>query len=93
MTLGTFTRASLEADAGQLAEQLFSTFAQLERLRGRAQAELAAGTLDGTEFYQASPNDKAHILAFLDDMHDVYSAVNGAPLVTKDYTANAKYLF
>ena len=75
MALGTFTRGSFEAQAAQIADRLIATLHDAQELRGRAVKELAAGTLDGTDFYATDPTDKANILGALDDMNSIGNAV------------------
>jgi len=71
----------VESKAVYLAEQLTSLNNQAEELRDRLAAELAAGTLDGPDFYPASDPvaqaDKGNLLGFLDNMHDVWATKGG----------------
>lgn len=81
MALGTFTKAAIELRAVELAEQLMSTMSQIEELRSRLASELAAGTLNGADFYPASDPaataDKANLMGFCDDMHNIWATRGG----------------
>jgi hypothetical protein len=86
MTIGNFTRANLENTVSGLASDWIDLFNRAEKLRSRCAAELAAGTLDGADFYGSDAPDKANVLGALDDIHAVYQAVqNLQALPAKDY--------
>ena len=81
MAIGGLTRQMLESKAAYLAEQLTLINSQVDNLRDRCAEELAAGTLDGPDFYPvtnpANAVDKANLLGFLDDMHNIWSTRGG----------------
>lgn len=81
MAIGGLTRQMLESQAVYLAEQLTRLNNQAEELRSRCATEAAAGTLDGTDFYPPSDPvataDRANLLGFLDDMHNVWATRQG----------------
>jgi len=71
----------LESQAVYLAEQLTRLNNQVDELRSRCATEAAAGTLDGADFYPPSDpvatRDRANLLGFLDDMHQVWGTRQG----------------
>jgi hypothetical protein len=77
MAIGALTRQALEQRGVALAEALSDTMANVDQLRDRLAAELAAGTLDGPDFYPTSDpvatQDKANLLGFCDDMHQIWA--------------------
>lgn len=96
MALGTFTRGSVETQAQARLKDILDAFGALERLRSRMAAELAAGTLDDSDFYPTSnaqaQTDKANIMGALDDLHAVYRGLLGDALPTLDYMRYASFL-
>jgi len=71
----------LESQAVYLAQRLSDLNAEVDKLRDRCAEELAAGTLDGAAFYPPSDpvavQDRANMLGFLDDMHNVWATRGG----------------
>jgi hypothetical protein len=97
MTIGNFTRQSLESRATALAELIIDSFNDIEKLRNRCAAELAAGTFEGADFYQGAPGtpnaiSKGNVLGFLDDMHAVYMGLQGQQLSQLDYRRYLNFL-
>jgi hypothetical protein len=98
MTLGNFTRAYLETRAADRLDVALQAFRDLETLRTRVTAELAAGTLDLPEFYGGTPPDpadKANIVGALDQAHATYLWLTGGGTVAApagDPLAYAKFL-
>jgi hypothetical protein len=77
MPLGNFTRANLEARAADRIGVALQALSDLDQLRGRVAAELAAGTLDKPEFYGSDALDKANIVGALDQAHAIYQWLTG----------------
>ena len=76
MALGGLTRQDLEARGIALANELADTFARVDKLRDRLAAELAAGTLDGADFYPPADAkaqvDRGNLIGFCDNMHTIW---------------------
>jgi hypothetical protein len=77
MPIGNFTRQTLEARATDQLNTAISALGNLANLDQRMKAEFAAGTLDGPDFYQGDPEDKANILGMLDQAAAVYAWIAG----------------
>jgi hypothetical protein len=99
MALGNFTRQYLESRAADRVGVALQALADLDALRNRTAAELAAGTLDTAEFYgSGAPHDatdKANIVGALDQAHAIYQWLVGGGLVAApagDPLAYAKFL-
>jgi len=77
MTLGNFTRATLEARATEQLNRAIDGLYQLMLLDERCAVELAAGTLDTADFYEGDTVDKANILGMLDQAAATYAWLTG----------------
>jgi len=74
--LGGLVKSDLENRGIALANELTATFARVDDLRDRLASELAAGTLDGADFYPpgdpVAQQDKTNLLGFCDNMHQIW---------------------
>ena len=81
MTIGNFTRQTLEATAADRLNTAIAALASLAQLDQRVQAELAAGTLDTADFYLNDTADKSTIVGMLDQAGQTYAWLVGKGLV------------
>lgn len=80
MSLGTMTRQSAELRAADQLNTALQALWNVDMLRDRVAAELAAGTLD--TWYGDNTTDKANFVGALDQAHAIWEWLNGGGDVT-----------
>jgi hypothetical protein len=99
VTIGNFTRHNIETLASDRINTAIAALSELATMRARIDAEFAAGTLDGDDFYPAADpkaqTDKANILGAYDQAAATYAWLTGrgdVPAPTGDPMAYAKFV-
>lgn len=96
MTVGSITRQQIEARLSNDISDLVTILNRLAVLNDRINAELAAGTLDGPDFYGGTPGDpdaKAAVVGAYNEAAAMYQWLLGGGTVaapTGDPFAYAK---
>lgn len=80
MTVGNITRAEIEARLSNDISDIVTILNRLAVLNDRINAELAAGTLDGADFYGGTdpdPNAKAAVVGAYNEAAGMYAWLLG----------------
>jgi len=97
VALGSYSKDYIETYAQERIRAIIGAFEDLESHRMRLDAELAAGTLNGPDYYppgdQVAQADKTNLLGALDDFHTLYQGIQGtADLAQLNYLRYAAFL-